>query len=352
MNENNIIIFGFGQIGKAVKHFAEKLGVTVHVVDLMAQSGVPNSHAIDINDGASIRALLFTLPSGSIVVNALPFYLNELLATECVHANMHYIDFTEDDVMAAKVQELYTGTMLTCVTKCGLAPGMINYLGLGLVHKIENPTDLMISVGALPRNVNFSHNHPEDTYGISWSVDGLVNEYIRPCQIKRNGRVAEIPPLSGIETVYADGRHYEAAFTSGGVGSLIKDLPYVKNIAYKTLRYPGHWAFMVQTVNKLKTFEKLRDEFTRIFPRIKDDVIVVYAEARGTSHGSPVRESFSEHYIGVDGLTAIQSTTAGGGVAIAEMIFKQQLKGIVNHKDINFTFFINTDTIKRAYKSL
>jgi saccharopine dehydrogenase-like NADP-dependent oxidoreductase len=296
---------------------------------------------------------ILTAQQATVVINALPFSLNEKTASAAVAANCSYIDFTEDDVMADKVQKLFQGTNLNCAVKCGLAPGFINYIGYNLVDKIDSPDSLMISVGALPRNVSYDINHPEHSYNLTWSVDGLVNEYIRPCRIRRNGTLMEVPALSNQLKVVLDGVEFEAAYTSGGIGSLARDLEYVPNVAYMTLRYPGHFNYVRQALTEANyNFIKLRYIFLEKFPLNDDDMIVAYATVIGKDkNGTLVRKSYSNKFYGVNGLTGIQATTAGSGVAILELILKGKLQGIINHNAVSLADFTNTLAFVNYYKT-
>jgi len=285
------------------------------------------------------------------VINALPFSFNEKIATASRNAKCSYIDFTEDDVMADNVQAIYKDSGLSCAVKCGLAPGFINYVGLELAKKIYKPESLMVSVGALPKMVSFDPNLPESSYNLSWSIDGLVNEYIRPCRVKENDVVCEIEALSGVEIIIIDGMTYEAAHTSGGVGSLISDLPGVSNIHYKTLRYPGHYRYVKDIVSKHnKDFDSVKKEFLNAFPYNNQDVIVVYAKASGRDEDDrKIVRNYSAKFYGTDGLTGIQATTAGSGVAILELMLEKKIKGVINHSDIDFDKFKKTRSYKKYY---
>lgn len=293
-----VAILGAGQIGRAVYQILMDLRgeepVTNRYSDIEAfvvdsdESNIfkltyGSHYKFDLeSEGVEALAQIFKDKKVTHVINALPFFLNEKAAAATVAAGCSYIDFTEDDIMADKVQALFQGTGLDCAVKCGLAPGFINYVGYDLVSKIDKTDSLMISVGALPRTVSYDPAHPELSYNLTWSVDGLVNEYIRPCRVKRNGEVMEIPPLGNGVEVVIDGIRYEAAYTSGGVGSLIRDLDNVPNIHYMTLRYPGHYKYVKSVVQENHgNFAKIRDIFQAKFPRTDDDVIVVYANAIG-----------------------------------------------------------------------
>lgn len=362
-----IAIFGAGQIGRAAFKIIGNLhmelaSITGTYSDLSTivvdgtESLLPHlaGRLLDL-DKASHEELVAFLQAENVthVINALPFFLNEKVASAAAAGNCHYIDFTEDDVMADKVQKIYEGTGLTCAVKCGLAPGFINYIGYDLVGKIDTPDSLMISVGALPRTVSYDLAHPELSYNLSWSVDGLVNEYIRPCRIRRNGKVTEIPALGGLVKVVIDGFEYEAAYTSGGVGSLARDLTNVPNVCYMTLRYPGHYRYIREVVQETRgSFKKLKALFLEKFPFTDDDVIVVYATITGKdAMGALQRRAYSNKFYGVDGLSGIQATTAGSGIAMLELILTGKVQGLVDHPSVPLSEFMETLAFKRYYKT-
>jgi saccharopine dehydrogenase-like NADP-dependent oxidoreductase len=224
-------------------------------------------------------------------------------------------------------------------------------LGHSLASKIEHPEKLLIAVGALPKNVCYAPTDGAGNYALSWSVDGLVNEYIRPCSVRLDGVEQQVDALLGLQHVLLNGVKYEAAFTSGGIGSLIKELPHVPNVYYKTLRYPGHYEYVQEVVARHgRDHAAIKQEFLQVFPFCTDDIIVVYGECTGKSASSQLRkESFAAKFTGVEGLSAIQSTTAGGGVAILELMLKNKLSGIVNHADIPLSAFTSTETYRQTY---
>ena len=91
-------------------------------------------------------------------------------------------------------------------------------------------------VGALPQ---FPTNAL--TYNLTWSTDGLINEYCNPCEAIHDGERMHVLPLEGIEHFSLDGVRYEAFNTSGGLGTLCDTLDgRVRELNYKTIRYQGH----------------------------------------------------------------------------------------------------------------
>ena len=61
-------------------------------------------------------------------------------------------------------------------------------------------------------------------YNLTWSVDGLINEYCHPCEAIRGGKNIEVLALEGLEHFSLDGTEYEAFNTSGGLGTLCETL--------------------------------------------------------------------------------------------------------------------------------
>lgn len=368
-----IAIFGAGQIGRAafdilniMKMHAEEQkifnGKSVYedmeffVIDSNVENikklTYGNHCCADLEKEADKVVELLKAKDVDYVINAMPFYLNEKIAKMAFEARAGYIDFTEDDQMAESVRKVYEGSMLNCAVKCGLAPGFINYVGHDLIKRIPQPESLMVSVGALPNAVSYDEMTPWDSYALSWSVDGLVNEYIRPCQVRLDGKETEIAPLTGLTKVILDGTEYEAAFTSGGVGSLIKDLPHVPNVYYKTLRYPGHYKWVRSVTDKLQgNFFAIKQEFLSKFATTTDDVIVVYAKATGKDEsGKPVVETYWNKFTGTYTLTGIQATTASSGIAVLELMLKGRMQGIIGHSTISILDLESTEVYKMYYR--
>ena len=130
-------------------------------------------------------------------------------------------------------------------------------------------------VGALPTNISNALQ-----YSLTWSTDGLINEYGNPCDAIENGKAVRLLPLEGLEEIKIDGLTYEAFNTSGGIGSLADTYHgKVKHFSYKTIRYPGHCEKIKFLMNDLKLNDD-RDTLKRIFehaiPKTFQDVVLVY----------------------------------------------------------------------------
>lgn len=358
-----VVMGGVGNIGKAVidliSHSTtltpKPLG-DVEVWSVDATTRIQERHLVlDVKqESEEVLVELFEKLEARFVINAMPFFLNSKIAGAAAKAGAGYLDFTEDDEQAARVYDIYKNyPQLTCAPKCGLAPGFINYLGMAVAKSFDSVDELNIRVGALPRNIRNVKDGKDGTYALSWSVDGLVNEYIRPCQVKRDGVITTIQPLKQSETLVLDGVTYEARTTSGGVGSLIHDLPQIPNINYKTIRYPGHYEFVQKILDsEWADFDTIKKRFLEEYPYTKDDVIVVYAEALGFRNHRNEIESFTARYLpGFLNLTGIQLTTACGLLAVLELIVQQNIRGPVYHKTISLVDFMDTAFYAMGYRT-
>ncbi len=179
---------------------------------------------------------------------------------------------------------------------------------------------MKLRVGALPQ-------HPNNVlkYSLTWSTEGLINEYGNPCLAIAEGRLVEAAPLEGLEEIEIDGTPYEAFNTSGGLGSLGETYgDRCEQMNYKTMRYPGHCAQVRLLMNDLKLNQD-RDTLKRILenavPQTLQDVVIIYVAVTGRQDGE-LRE---ENYVNkvypqeMSGRlwSAIQVTTAAGITAVA-----------------------------------
>lgn len=273
------------------------------------------------------------------VINALPFQFAEQVAALCVSAKAHYFDLTEDVAATHAIQALSVDASTVLMPQCGLAPGFIGIVGHDLAQRFDTLHDLHMRVGALPR---FPSNALR--YNLTWSTDGLINEYCNPCEAIVDGQAVDVAALEGYETFCLDGVEYEAFNTSGGLGTLGKTLlGKVQNVDYKSIRYPGHCASMRLLLNDLGLRHRrdlLKEIFENAIPSTNQDVIVIFTTARGLRDDRLQEESYSTRIVGQTilghALTAIQLTTASGICAALDLVAQGVLpqSGFVGQQQI------------------
>ena len=148
-------------------------------------------------------------------------------------------------------------------------------------------------VGALPQ---FPTNALK--YNLTWSTDGLINEYCNPCEAIHQSEHREVLPLEGLEHFSLDGITYEAFNTSGGLGTLCDTLDgRVETLNYKTVRYPGHRDVIKLLVEDLRLGERrhiLKDVMETAVPMTKQDVVLIFVTVSGMREGRLTQESYAK----------------------------------------------------------
>jgi saccharopine dehydrogenase-like NADP-dependent oxidoreductase len=169
--------------------------------------------------------------------------------------------------------------------QCGLAPGFIGIVAHHLAQGFDTLHEVKMRVGALPA---FPTNALK--YNLTWSVDGLINEYCHPCEAIRGGKNIEVLPLEGLEHFSLDGTEYEAFNTSGGLGTLCETLAgRVQTLDYKSVRYPGHRDLMKMLLEELQLnqdTETLKAIMRKSIPSTMQDVVLVFVTVSGMRDGA------------------------------------------------------------------
>ena len=189
-------------------------------------------------------------------------------------------------------------------------------------------------VGALPKFPSNALN-----YNLTWSTDGVINEYCEPCEAIVNGQLRETQPLEELEEFSLDGILYEAFNTSGGLGTLCETLAgKVRNLNYRTIRYPGHAAIMKALLNDLRLRDRrelLKDILENAVPITLQDVVIVFVTVSGMRGGQLMQETYANKIyaapLGGRVRSAIQITTAGGICAVLDMLKRRRTAPVRSH---------------------
>jgi saccharopine dehydrogenase-like NADP-dependent oxidoreductase len=358
--KKTLALFGAGKIGEAITAMLTTSGrYTVRVCDgdLTAAKRVADrwsgasAFQLKLHDPSSVRSLL---DGTSCVISALPFSCNTAVAKAAADCDIGYADLTEDVRTSQAIAHLAENAKSWFVPQCGLAPGFISIVAYDLLLSFDVVESLKMRVGALPK-------YPTNRlrYNLTWSVDGLINEYCNKCEVIHNGKVEFTPALEGYERFSLDGCEYEAFNTSGGLGSLCHTLEgRVKELTYKTVRYPGHRDLITFLLDDLK-FKNDRDGLKAIFersiPYTKQDKCVILVEASGVLANSgggarlTQRSYLSQVYnrkIAGEDFGAIQVTTAGGVCAVVDLLISGALgerRGFVKLEELPLKIFLENE---------
>jgi len=280
------------------------------------------------------------------VLSALPYNLTKLVAQAAADNAVHYLDLTEDVECTRLVKSIAKDANSAFIPQCGLAPGFISIVAHDLTTKFDSLQNVHMRVGALPK-------YPSNSlkYNLTWSTDGLINEYCNPCEAIVEGERREVPPLEEAEMFSLDGVNYEAFNTSGGLGTLCETLEgRVQNLNYRTVRYPGHRDVLKLLIHDLRLGERrdvMKDVFEYALPITYQDVVLVFVNVTGERDGRFVQESYaSKTYsqeINGKRWSAIQITTAAGITAMLDLLKEGKLpqKGFVRQEDAKLEDFLN-----------
>jgi len=289
----------------------------------------------DVREAVAMAPLM---AAADVAISAVNYWFNASLAALAVEGRAHFLDLGGNNDIVAQEFELDEQAVaqgVTIIPDCGLAPGLAGILGYWLVDGLDRAESLKLRVGGLPADPV-----PPMNYKIVFSVQGLINEYIEPAVVIRDGRLKTVPSLSELETLTfpAPFGELEAFQTSGGTSTLPKTLAdRVPNLDYKTIRYKGHCA-------QFRLLEELGlcDSAPRIFrdgkvaPRellaglLQEkldlpgrDVVLLLTEAEGwDAEGAAVRKTVRiiDHHDETNNISAMMRMTGYPTAIIAWML--------------------------------
>jgi lysine 6-dehydrogenase len=243
------------------------------------------------------------LAPADVLLSCVPYFMHPEIAKVAIQSGTHMCDLggnTEITLQTLSMDDAARSAGVVLVPDCGLAPGLVNSLGLYLMEQMDQPVTIKLYCGVLPQNPI-----PPLNYKVTFNVEGLVAEYDYRAVVIRDGEIVEVDTLGELERVEnTELGTLEAFTTSGGTSTA----PYtfkgrVENYEYKTLRFPGHCELMrlfrdfglwrEDEVDVRGVNVRPKDVFCRVFGealgQIKDsDQCVIRAVGMGIHHGEPV----------------------------------------------------------------
>ena len=326
MNDVKIGIAGCGRIGKAIYHLLIDGNICqdVYIADIKERpDDIKEEHYTQTSNGFNEF-----VQGKTLIINALPYTWNIKLFRTCYNFKVPYFDLSEDDQLDNLIKEQKNHLDLPFIMPhCGLAPGMSTIIAQGLTQ--DDTRDIKIRVGALSANATNKLR-----YHISWSGDGLVNEYMGDCNVLHEGKLCTERALSGYEKVTVDDIEYEAFNTSGGIGTFAHTLSegennQVTDANYKTLRRVGHHDYVDFLFNDLKlSKDELKSIFKNNIPQTTKDCVVLYVKVDTQEY----YKKFTPETIQGRKYTAIEMTTAIGLISVVELYLKGKLAGSGYHR--------------------
>lgn len=374
--KHKIVVVGAGGIGRAVALIlAENKDFDAQVYIGDAYEKVAQEAADWVAEGCGDASAItpFAMPlegtgeemiqifkSCEVVLDCLPGSQAPRIARLARDYDLHYANLTEYVKETNEVIEIAKGSKKGFVLQTGLAPGFINVLANKLyqdfskTYQVEKVDKISMKVGALTRHAVAPH-----FYGFTWSPVGVATEYMKDCVAVRNGKKVLVPALTDRETIIIDGITYEDNLTSGGAA----DLPdyfagKVKDLDYKTLRYPGHYEWVNNVLSVIPDgddkVEKLQEIMQNFIPSVEDDVVIIYACVKGKDDKGVLRAIEGSYAIepvmvGTKKLRAIQTTTAAPLAETARMLLTGKWSGPVFQSQLDPETFMNGPFVSTIY---
>lgn len=258
------LIFGLGRMGTAISYGMNNLGYSVHCADKVPTEfrlkGLVNKAKFTLIKTQKDVKDLLTYAKPDVVISSMPYHQLWPVAKLCIDRGIRYCDLGGRVDVSEKINN-YANQKATkpVFTDLGLAPGWVNIVAESMIgHPVSNPDRVEMMVGGLPAAIldnsthDGSHNWNPLNYQVTWSVDGLINEYKDDCLVLQNGETQTVKGMDGLVSVNSILGELEAFYTSGGASHTIESMKKngVRNCAYRTLRYPGHRDLVRWLINK------------------------------------------------------------------------------------------------------
>lgn len=249
-----ILLLGCGRQSYGAAVALAKLGHSMILGDRESQvSGFLHFWLTDRGMGGSVVRSI-TMESGSAayeeamddcggVLSCIPYTATARVLRHAIERGINYVDLGCEpaDIDSVRCALPEGAPQATWIFDAGLAPGLLNQLGEGLIKDWPEAESLQLFCGGLPVK-------PWGPFGYYpyFSPESVVAEYQDEAVILRKGAVIRRPGLSDLEELEIPGAGtFEAFLTSGGESDAPGRLASkISSFEYKTLRYPGHCAAM------------------------------------------------------------------------------------------------------------
>lgn len=348
----NVLVLGAGNIGSLIsllllnsnRYEVFLADQNKHALELPYQHEHLHTQQLDVSDPNKLFAYIQKNQIIAVIAS-LPYFMNVAVAKVASEANVHYFDLTEDEEVANTITAIAKGHEKAFVPRCGVAPGLVNIAGHELIGRFESVESAKLRVGCLPQSAT-----NDLKYALTWSTDGLINEYGNLCHGLVNAEIAAMQPLQGLEKLEIDGVQYEAFNTSGGVGSLLNTHEgKVKSLTYKTVRYPGHRdkiRFLMEDLKLNDHRDILKTILERALPRTQQDFMIMFVEVTGMKNGALFEDTYVKKLMPkeINGVTwsSIQLGTASSICAVFDMVLTNpdDYHGLVRQEDFTLNEFL------------
>lgn len=308
-------------------------------VNALLGTAIAESAELDVTD---LEAAVRLLTGVDAFVSAVPYIYNLGITQAAIWARAHMCDLGGNTAIVRQQHGFDAEARdagISIIPDCGQVPGMGTSLIVYAMEFLDEVTDVYMWDGGIPQKPR-----PPFNYLLTFHIAGLTNEYAEPAIFIRDGKVVEVEPITGLETVeFPEPIGTLEAFVAGGGTST---MPWtfqgrLRTLQNLTLRHPGHFA-------QLRVFYDLglwglkpirvgdveavpREVFHALFepkvtfPRDKDIVIVrVRAVGRKDGQDAEAVVELVDRFDEATGFTAMERATGWSAAIVAQMMARGQ----------------------------
>jgi lysine 6-dehydrogenase len=331
-----ILVLGAGRMGYGAVYdlvrqpdvervtIADAILERAHVVASAVGMGKAVPLELDVTNEGAVADLMREHDS---VLSCVVYKLNAGLARAALAAKTNFCDLGgNNDVVDAELalNDQAKKAGVNIIPDCGLAPGMVAVLVAHAAARFDKIDSIRIRVGGLPQNPK-----PPLNYQMVFSVEGLINEYVEPARVIRDGKITTVESMTEVEEIEFPkpfGK-LEAFQTSGGTSTLPDTFHgRVRELDYKTIRYRGHCDKFKTMIDLGLCHGEARKVFSELLvrnlPHDEPDVVLVRVEVAGA--GRTLRYDIIDRHDPKSGLSAMMRTTAFPAAIVALMMARGQ----------------------------
>ena len=318
---------------------AEQARAAAERVNTLVHNRLTDALETDVRDGAAVRDVF---KHYDVVLSAVPYFYNLTLTRAAIECGVCFCDLGGNTTIVRQQHALDAEAKragVSVVPDCGMGPGMDNTLAVYAMELLDQPEHVYMYDGGLPQ-----HPQPPWNYALTFSVEGLTNEYHGGMTILRNGElfhapcftereVLNVPPIGEMEAFLIAGGVSTAPWTFKGK---------LQTYQLKVLRYPGTFA-QLKAFSDLGLFEVKpvrvdgnevipRNVFHALFePKVHvdeiEDVCIILVRATGEKDGqaTEVKVEVIDYFDPATGFTAMQRLTGWHASIVAAMMARGEI---------------------------
>ncbi|MCP4550021.1 MAG: hypothetical protein GY835_26480 [bacterium] len=303
-----------------------------------------------------------------VVIDLLPEQYSGSVAEAALRNGVHLVNSNNTCSSLRNLADRAVEANITLMPECGMSPGLDLILLSQAVSSFDSVTDVHLYSGGVPEPE--AADNPLK-YKITWTLDGVLDSYLRPAHLIRNDTLLDIPAGGIFAAEYTheltiEGLDTFEAYPNGNALVVAEKLGLnarkLINMGCYTLRWPGHcnlWRTLIglgmldglptlvdgRHVNRQHYLTSLIEPQLTLGDKERD-IVVVRVEVKGVREGkrtSAVLQVIDRRDMET-GFTAMSRTAGFSAAIIAKMVASGEIarRGLLSPlEDIPFEAYMD-----------